>query len=64
MNFLDKNNGKVNSTDNLGFNNLDLNKFKGLNFRNYIKKLSKNKINRIFNEFSRSEKIFDDVNVT
>lgn len=64
MNFLDKNSGKVNSTDNLGFNNLDLNKFKGLNFRNYIKKLSKNKINRIFNEFSRSEKVFDDVNVT
>jgi|688.fasta_scaffold39021_2 hypothetical protein len=64
MNFLDKNNGKVNSADNLGFNNLDLNKFKGSYFKNYIIKLTKNKINRIFKEFSRSEKIFDDINVT
>ena len=63
MNFLDKNNGKVNKVDNLGFHNYDLNYFKGLKFRNYIKNLNKTKIKKIFNEFSRSEKIFDNFSV-
>ena len=63
MNFLDKNNGKINNVDNLGFNNYDLNKFKDLKFKNYIKNLTKSKMKKIFNEFSRSEKIFDNFNV-
>ena len=63
MNFLDKNNGKTNKVDNLGFDNYDIRKFVGNEFGNYIKSLNKNKMKKIFNEFSESEKIFDNFNV-
>ena len=63
MNFLDKNNGKTSNVDNLGFDNYDIRKFRGKEFGNYIKGLNKNKIKKIFNEFSVSEKIFDNLNV-
>ncbi len=64
MNFLDKNNGKVNNKDNLGFNNYDIRKFKDKEFENYVKSLSKNKIKKIFSEFSRSEKVFNNFNIS
>ena len=63
MNFIDKNNGKTSNVDNLGFNNYDIRQFKGKEFKNYIKSLNKNKIKKIFDDFSRSEKIFNNFNI-
>ena len=33
-------------------------------FENYVKSLSKNKIKKIFSEFSRSEKVFNNFNIS
>ena len=63
MNFLDKNNGKTRNVDILGFDNYDIRKFKGKEFEKYIKGLNNKKIKKIFNEFAKSEKIFDNFNV-
>lgn len=63
MNFLDKNNGKTRKIDILGFDNYDIRKFKGKKFEKYIQSLNNKKIKKIFNEFAKSEKIFDNFNV-